>query len=244
MDNRWENLISEELKAKYDFFNYNHALEILVASYPTEFNELMTALRELTITCEDILADGGNETIVPKKFAASLEPLNWKEIKISGDLVVNIYPRKGNKRGVFAKTAAEQVTVRDYIGGNNIDYVKGRVAVDMEWNSKDQTFDRDIFAFRTYYECGLISVAAIVTRSEKLNPLFKKLGVYGKYGASTTWIGKLLPRLDSRRHGGCPVLAIAIKPNIVRNANEFFENHEAANEEVEEQYDNDNADDA
>lgn len=31
-----------------------------------------------------------------------------------------------------------------------------------------------------------------------------------KYGASTTWMGKLTYRLDSRRNGGCPILAIGI----------------------------------
>ncbi|MFR8003294.1 MAG: BglII/BstYI family type II restriction endonuclease [Hydrogeniiclostridium sp.] len=36
-----------------------------------------------------------------------------------------------------------------------------------------------------------------------------------KYGASTTWIGKLLYRLKSRRNGGCPILAVGIKKSCV-----------------------------
>ncbi len=39
--------------------------------------------------------------------------------------------------------------------------------------------------------------------------------VYKKYGASTTWMGKLLYRLDAGRNGGCPVLAIGITPDCV-----------------------------
>ncbi|MEL7097184.1 MAG: BglII/BstYI family type II restriction endonuclease, partial [Pseudomonadota bacterium] len=39
--------------------------------------------------------------------------------------------------------------------------------------------------------------------------------VYKKYGASTTWMGKLLYRLDAGRNGGCPVLAVGIKPVCV-----------------------------
>lgn len=89
--------------------------------------------------------------------------------------------------------------------------------MDIEWNSKDQTFDRDLFAMRTYYDCDIISVGVIITRSESLNPLFKELGIMPKYGASTTWMGKLIPRLDSRRHGGCPILAIGITPNCVED---------------------------
>jgi CRISPR-associated protein Csd2 len=36
-----------------------------------------------------------------------------------------------------------------------------------------------------------------------------------KYGASTTWMGKLLYRLNAGRNGSCPVLAIGIKPECI-----------------------------
>lgn len=35
--------------------------------------------------------------------------------------------------------------IKGYIDGHNIDFVKGKVAFDLEWNSKDQTFDRDLW---------------------------------------------------------------------------------------------------
>ena len=148
-------------------------------------------------------------------FSEILEPKGWKEIRISGDLLIKFFPRKGSKRGVFSENYNDQKTITNYIDGHNIDYVKGRIAVDIEWNSKDQTFDRDLFAMRTYYECDIISVGIIITRSESLNTIFKKLGIMSKYGASTTWMGKLLPRLDSRRHGGCPILAVGITPKCI-----------------------------
>ena len=91
----------------------------------------------------------------------------------------------------------------------------------MEWNSKDQTFDRDLLAMRTYFDCGLIDVGVIVTRSEELNDIFRflkdKAGdpLIKKYGASTTWLGKLIPRLNSRRNGGCPILAVGIRKPCV-----------------------------
>lgn len=30
-----------------------------------------------------------------------------------------------------------------------------KIAFDVEWNSKDQTFDRDLYAFRSFSECGM-----------------------------------------------------------------------------------------
>lgn len=104
-----------------------------------------------------------------------------------------------------------------YIDGHNIDFLKNEVALDFEWNSKDQTYDRDLLAMRTYFDCGVITVGVIITRAENLNEVFSKLGkeVKMKYGASTTWMGKLTYRLDSRRNGGCPILAIGITKECV-----------------------------
>ena len=200
---------------KFEIFNYNHAAEILSQSFAEELADIVSVLSSLKISEEDILQAGGNESPIPPKFSEILEPKGWKEIRISGDLLIKFFPRKGSKRGVFSENYNDQKTITNYIDGHNIDYVKGRIAVDIEWNSKDQTFDRDLFAMRTYYECDIISVGIIITRSESLNTIFKKLGIMPKYGASTTWMGKLLPRLDSRRHGGCPILAVGITPKCI-----------------------------
>ena len=99
---------------------------------------------------------------------------------------------------------------------HKVDYIKGRVAFDLEWNSKDQTFDRDLYAFRAFFDYNRISVGVLVTRSSELDPLFKRLGEMTKYGASTTHMGKLLPRLKAGRNGGCPVLVFGIKPTLLR----------------------------
>ena len=208
--------IPDDIRAKFDFLNYNHALEILHMSFPSEWSEIINALRFFSITVKEICTSGGNESPIPPKFSHILSPLGWKEIKISGDLIIKFYPRKsGAKSGVFSDNASEEKLITNYIDGHNIDFVKGRVALDVEWNSKDQTFDRDLFAMRTYYECDIISVGIIVTRSESLNPVFKQYNILTKYGASTTWMGKLKPRLESRRHGGCPILAVGITPKCI-----------------------------
>ena len=208
--------IAEDIREKYEFYNYGHALEILHESFPEEWAELQECLRQLRLTREDILTSGGNESPIPKKFDNVLYPYGWREIRISGDLIVKKFPRQSaQRRGRFADTPFETETIAGYIDGHNIDFLKNRVAFDLEWNSKDQTFDRDLLAMRTYFDCGLIDLGVIVTRAEELNEIFRELGIFPKYGASTTWIGKLTYRLDSRRNGGCPILAVGIKKECV-----------------------------
>lgn len=214
--------IDSDLLNKFEFYNYGHALEILHDAFPIEWSELQECLRRLRLTLADIKKAGGNESPIPKKFDDVLYPYGWREIRISGDLVVKKYPRQtAQRRGRFAEEPYEVETIEGYIDGHNIDFLKNRVAFDLEWNSKDQTFDRDLLAMRTYFDCGLIDVGIIVTRAEALNEIFRQekddhgQALIKKYGASTTWIGKLTYRLDSRRNGGCPILAVGIGKECV-----------------------------
>ena len=189
----WTNLIPGSIAGKYEFYNFNSALEILTQSYPEEFAELVQTLERFEIRLDDILEKGGNESNIPKKLSELL--------------------LEGKKR----KEVYREFALKEFISGHKIDYVKGNVAIDMEWNSKDQTFDRDLYAFRTFYECGVITCGVIITRSEGMNQIFSCLGsdVKKKYGASTTWMGKLLPRIHARRHGGCPLLVVGLTPDTV-----------------------------
>ena len=225
--------VDKDILHKFEFYNYGHAIEILHEAFPLEWKELQECLRELKLTLGDIKIEGGNESPIPKKFDAVLYPFGWREIRISGDLIVKEYPRRiamGRGKGKFSDEPSDISKLEGYIDGHNIDFLKNRVAFDLEWNSKDQTFDRDLLAMRTYFDCNLIDVGVIVTRSEELNEIFKRERdsrgqlLMKKYGASTTWMGKLIPRLDSRRNGGCPILAIGIRKDCVEGydrANEY-----------------------
>lgn len=238
---RLEDYIDQDLLDRFEFYNYNHALEIITQAFPEEWDNIAACLRKLDITTDDLRQAGGNETNIPKKFDDVLYPLGWREIRISGDLHIKFYPRQADQRGRFSSTPYEEKTIENYIDGHNIDFLKGRIAFDLEWNSKDQTFDRDLLAMRTYYDCDIISAGIIITRAEALNDVFKTVyakdknsgvwkSIISKYGASTTWIGKLLYRLDSRRNGGCPILAIGIKKNCISDWKEgYIDEHKPGN---------------
>ena len=231
-----ERYIRPEVRALYDVFSYRHAAAILANSFPAELKEIEEALLAFKISARDIGMPGGNESVIPKKFSRALRPNGWVETRIQGDLLVRSQEYDemflpGDKVKKVKRNEPGVRTIENFIDGHKIDYVKGRVAFDMEWNSKDQTFDRDLYAMRTFHECGLISAGVMVTRSASLNPVFDgvpqldKAGepvgksVKTKYGASTTWMGKLLYRLNAGRHGGCPVLVFGITPKLIEDWN-------------------------
>ena len=233
--------IAPDLLEKFEFYSYNHALEIITQAFPAEWSEIVDCLRQLRITTDDLRESGGNETKIPKKFDDVLYPRGWREIRISGDLHIKFYPRQAEQRGRFSQEQFEEKVIPGYIDGHNIDFLKNRIAFDLEWNSKDQTFDRDLLAMRTYYDCDLVSAGIIITRSAELNDIFKTIYDYDgktrqwkpilrKYGASTTWMGKLTYRLDSRRNGGCPILAVGIrKPCITDWEEGYIDEHNPGN---------------
>lgn len=196
---------------RYEVHNYRHAAEVLTTGCPSEFAELIGALSQFRLTTADILAKGGNESRIPKRVASLFRPMRWFETRIRGDLVVTVETHTDDG------TERAETRLDNFMDGHKVDFVKNRVAFDLEWNSKDQTFDRDLYAFRALHEAGVISAAVLLTRSADLNEVFKALGVMSKYGASTTWMGKLLYRLEAGRNGGCPVLVLGITPKLIED---------------------------
>lgn len=188
----WLAHVPESLSALYEVHEYRHASAILACEFRDECLEICAALETFRFKTDDVLRGGGNESMIPKRMSQILRPRGWIEGSLTAKLVVD-------DREIRQDT-------------HKVDYVKGRVAFDLEWNSKDQTFDRDLFAFRTFFDYDKISVGILVTRSNQLDPWFASLGegIRKKYGASTTHMGKLLPRLEAGRGGGCPILVFGM----------------------------------
>ena len=58
--------IAPDLLEKFEFYSYNHALEIITQAFPAEWSEIVDCLRQLRITTDDLRESGGNETKIPK----------------------------------------------------------------------------------------------------------------------------------------------------------------------------------
>lgn len=244
--------IPQDLLGAFEFYSFRYAAAVLKNGSPVLLDEIMQTLRGFRITIADILKPGGNESDIPRRISAIMRPMGWKETRIRADLHISMLVKEQSSRKPTRKkslgandrpsdeSASAPIVRQAFIDGHKIDYVKQGVAFDLEWNSKDQTFDRDLYAFRAFHDIGIISAAVLLTRSQELNVIFKALGrdldgqgrpklladgkpklIASKYGASTTWMGKLLYRLEAGRAGGCPVLAIGIRQGAVSDWEEW-----------------------
>jgi hypothetical protein len=227
----------------YEVYSYRNASRILASACRDEFDQIIQTLMAFRIRTAEIVKSGGNKSQIAKNMEDHLHPQGWNETRVKGDLYIRrlvAYKegrelKSGPKKGQLkyeGKTREEVSVVRGFIDGHKIDFIKNRVAFDLEWNSKDQTFDRDLYAARTFYECGIISAGVLLTRSADLAPLFAEIqprveikDFKSKFGASTTWMGKLKYRLDAGRGGGCPILALGIKPALVEDFEEWKAAH-------------------
>ena len=210
------------VRQKFEIHSYRNAATILSRNFPRQFEQIIDALEAFEITRTMIRSPGGNKGPIAK-YVDGLFPFpDWQEARIVGDLHVRLLAATGNA------TLREYIR-EGYLDGHRIDFVSGKVALDLEWNSKDQTYDRDLYAFSAFHAAGAIEVGVLLTRGNGLDTDYMRtLGkvltksgvqgpedVYKKFGASTTFMGKLQYRLEAGRNGGCPVLALGITPACV-----------------------------
>jgi hypothetical protein len=165
-----------------------------------------------------VLKGGGRKSVIAQRIDAFLEERGWAERKFATKIRVDEEERDSPT--------------------HKVDCFKGRVGLEIEWNNKDPFFDRDLNNFRLLFELRVIEVGVIITRASPLQQIFKSLGkkVADKYGASTTHLEKLLPRIEGGGGGGCPILAFGItSAKYVEDSEPIIE--QAASDEEEDDSD-------
>lgn len=194
---------------RYDMREVRSAAAVLANTSPREFGDVVEVLRGFALIESDVLNPGGNEGQVAKRLNTAFRERGWREgrhdTKITSLLKLMPYKPAGERTATVRET---EVTNEGY----KVDNVKGGVALDVEWNAKDGNLDRDVSAYRAFYEAGIISTGVVLTRTTTdLRQLGERLGRPRFLAtATTTNLGKLEPRLTRGDAGGCPLLAIAI----------------------------------
>jgi Restriction endonuclease BglII len=207
--------LPEEVLERYDLREVRNASAVLANTNPTEFEELVGILRDFVLTEEDVLSPGKNEGMIAKRLNRAFRDLGWREgryaTKITSLLKLMPHRPAGERKPVIRETEVLNE-------GYKVDNVKGGVALDVEWNAKDGNLDRDVGAYRSLYDAGIISAGVIVTRTmTDLRELGVRLGRPKFLDTTTTTnLNKLEPRMTRGDAGGCPLLAVAITARCFR----------------------------
>lgn len=185
-------LIPPDIISAYEVHEWRNATGVITTAHPNEWAEIVSVLRAFEFRKSELLAGGGGKSLIASRIDKYLEVRGWQERKFDTTIRVD---------------ATERASPT-----HKVDCFKGRVGLEIEWNNKDPFFDRDLNNFRLLFDLRVIDVGVIITRASNLQALFKTLGkkVANKYGASTTHMEKLLPRLEGGGGGGCPILAFGI----------------------------------
>lgn len=210
----FQDVVPAEVVAKYSWAETRNAAAVFKASNPEEFNELVQVLDDFKIYDSDILIPGGNRGRVSIRLDRHFEQLGWRAVRINmHTTLVGKAKRSNLARGKYLDEFLNSEVSNE---GYEVDNMKRRAAVDVEWNGKDGALDRDMSAYRALYELGLIDVACIITRdhagikSLALDELHSADAARRLGTSTTTQIEKLKDRMIRGDSGGCPVLAAGI----------------------------------
>lgn len=184
-------LVPENIRNCYEIYEWRHATAILHEDFPEEWLDLCDILGSFRLWKSHIAVGGGRKSGVASSIDNAFYARGWVEKNFNTAIMVD-------------EKKWDSPT-------HSIDCFKNKVGLEIEWNNKDPFYDRDLNNFRLLFELRVISIGIIVTRCDELQDIFDELGRGGSYGASTTHMSKLLPKINGGGGGGCPILVFGIK---------------------------------
>lgn len=186
--------IPQFLRDHYEIHEWRHAAAILERDFPQEFADIVDVLTRFRLLRSAITNPGGRKSNISGWIDAEFYAKGWVEKKFD------------------TKVTVDDVEIDSPT--HSVDCLKNRIALEIEWNNKDPFYDRDLNNFRLLFDLRAISVGVIVTRTDELQNIFEKLGRGASFGASTTHMSKLLPRIRGGGGAGCPILVFGITEKL------------------------------
>jgi hypothetical protein len=182
------------IDANYEVHQWRHALAILRQDFPAELSDISATLTEFRLRKSWLTVGGGRKSRISEAIDTALFNRGWVPKNFDTKITVDAHEMESPT--------------------HEVDCFKNRVALEIEWNNKDPFFDRDLNNFRLLFDLRAISVGVIITRCDELQEVFDSLGRGSSFGASTTHMGKLLPRIQGGGGAGCPLLVIGISKKL------------------------------
>lgn len=214
------------IRQRYEWIEIGNAAAILKSVAEQEFQEFLTVLDEFLLTPNEWLVKGGNKGDIAGNLDSRFRALGWKETRIDTE-VRGYFFTDFTTKGKQSVPQARQEVPSVYSEGFKVDNHKGRMIVDIEWNAKDGNLDRDLAAYRSWYEYGLIDGAVIITK-DRLPLLHLARKIWADYQATVpvhlrqkklpidlhtstvTALDKADIRVKRGGAGNCPVIIVGV----------------------------------
>lgn len=199
------------------FMETNSAAAVMKAVCPSEWADIVDVLSNYRLDPQNWLKPGGNRGDVAEQIDDLFRGKGWRETRLDLEYKGILYNRNNAKVG-------ELPTIHQK--GYLVDNFKNRIVLDVEWNAKDGNLDRDLAAYRSWFEAGLISAGVIITK-DRISLLKLARRLWSNYQmtipqsqqnprlpidlstSTVTAFDKAQDRVHRGVMGSCPVLIVA-----------------------------------
>jgi hypothetical protein len=199
------------------FMESNSAAAVMQAVCPQEWTDIVDVLTSYRLDPNSWLKAGGNRGDIAEQIDKEFARRGWCEARLDLETKGLLFLKNGQKFGELPPVYQE---------GYLVDNFKNRIVLDVEWNAKDGNLDRDLAAYRSWYEAGVISAGVIITK-DRLALLRLARELWSDYQATldpeaqsaklpidltsstVTAFDKAQMRLRRGVMGSCPVLIVA-----------------------------------
>jgi hypothetical protein len=191
----------------YAVRNINFGVELLGSAFPQHYMSVCRALEAWTVSWSDVITPGGNLSIPSKKFVSAFGAEGWEETEFR--LETRLQDRL---------TIARTHKIDLFKAGLDLDNPYPGIGIELEWNNKDEFFDRDLINFEALHRARGLAVGILVTRGPSLQAELVSRGDAWRrrFGSRTTHWEKLEPRLDLGRGGATPIVAFGLEASRVQ----------------------------
>ncbi|HRK42791.1 MAG TPA: BglII/BstYI family type II restriction endonuclease [Gemmobacter sp.] len=199
------------------FMETNSASAIIKAVCPREWTDIVEVLSTYRLAPNTWLVAGGNRGDIAAQIDGEFHKRGWRETRLDLSTHGILFAKDGTKIDELPPIYQE---------GYLVDNFKNRIVLDVEWNAKDGNLDRDLAAYRSWFDAGVITAGVIITK-DRLSLLSLARRIWADYQATlpeaervkklpidlktstVTAFDKAQMRVRRGVMGSCPVLIVA-----------------------------------
>lgn len=213
-------VLDPRIRQRWSFIETSSAAAVMRSVCPAEWADITEVLSQFELDPQRWLKTGGNRGDIAMQIDDMFSSRGWQETRVDLSTTAILLSKRGQ---VIDELPAQ------YQEGYLVDNFKGRVALDVEWNAKDGNLDRDLSAYRSWHEAGVISAAVLITQDRirlkelaerlwfdhqsSIDPLYRRAKLPIDLNTSTTTnLEKAALRVRRGVMGTCPLLVVAATP--------------------------------